>query len=78
MSTFWRKEKPTARSLLTVGSVESLIIALLHPIPSSRRHVIRVDVVMPVDVIRSMVWMDELINQHKDTFRLGRTPNSKL
>ena len=32
--------------------------ALLHPIPSSRRHVvIRVDIPVPVDVIRVDFWM---------------------
>jgi hypothetical protein len=46
------KKKPTARSLLAVGSVNLLKIALLHPIPSSRRHVIRVDISVTVDVIR--------------------------
>jgi hypothetical protein len=55
---FGAKEKPTARSLLAVGSGESLKIALLHPIPSSRRHVvIRVDMPVPVDVIRVFFWM---------------------
>jgi hypothetical protein len=53
----WRKEKPTARSLLAVGSVVLLKIALLHPFPSSRRHVIRVDMAVPVDVIRFAFWM---------------------
>jgi hypothetical protein len=56
-SFFWRKEKPTARVLLAVGSGDSLKIALLHPIPSSRRHVIRVDIPVPVDVIRVDFWM---------------------
>ena len=52
------KQKPTARSLLAVGSVVLLKIALLHPIPSSRRHVvIRVDIPVPVDVIRVAFWM---------------------
>jgi hypothetical protein len=54
---FWSKEKPTARSLLAVGSVNLLMSALLHPIPSSRRHVIRVDIPVPVDVIRVDFWM---------------------
>jgi hypothetical protein len=54
----WDKEKPTARSLLAVGSGESLKIALLHPFPSSRRHVIRVDMAVPVDVIRLAFWME--------------------
>ena len=31
--------------------------ALLHPIPSSRRHVIRVDIAVPVVVIRLAFWM---------------------
>jgi hypothetical protein len=57
VSQFWGKEKPTARSLLAVGSGDSLKIALLHPIPSSRRHVIRVDIPVPVDVIRVDFWM---------------------
>jgi hypothetical protein len=52
-----RKEKPTARLLLAVGSVNLLKSALLHPIPSSRRHVIRVDMPVPVDVIRVDFWM---------------------
>jgi hypothetical protein len=61
-SVSWRilaaKEKPTARSLLAVGSGDSLKSALLHPIPSSRRHVvIRVDMPVPVDVIRVSFWM---------------------
>ena len=51
------KEKPTARSLLAVGSGDLLKSALLHPFPSSRRHVIRVDMVVPVDVIRVAFWM---------------------
>jgi hypothetical protein len=58
ISQLWRKEKPTARSLLAVGSGDSFKIALLHPIPSSRRHVvIRVDIPVPVDVIRVAFWM---------------------
>jgi hypothetical protein len=56
VSQFWGKEKPTARSLLAVGSGDSLKIALLHPIPSSRRHVIRVDMPVLVDVTRFAVW----------------------
>jgi len=52
-----QKEKPTARSLLAVGSGDSFKIALLHPIPSSRRHVIRVDMPVPVDVIGVEFWM---------------------
>jgi hypothetical protein len=52
------KEKPTARSLLAVGSGDSFKSALLHPMPSSRRHVvIRVDMPVPVDVIRVSFWM---------------------
>jgi hypothetical protein len=52
-----QKQKPTARSLLAVGSVNLLKIALLHhPFPSSRRHVIRVDMPVPVDVIRFAFW----------------------
>jgi hypothetical protein len=54
---FGAKQKPTARSLLAVGSGDSFKIALLHPIPSSRRHVIRVDIMVPVDVIRASFWM---------------------
>jgi hypothetical protein len=58
LAQVWRKEKPTARSLLAVGSGVSLKSALLHPIPSSRRHVvIRVDIPVPVDVIRVAFWM---------------------
>jgi len=53
-----QKQKPTARSLLAVGSVILLRIALLHPFPSSRRHVIRVDMPVPVDVIRFAFWTD--------------------
>jgi hypothetical protein len=55
-SFFGAKKKPTARVLLAVGSGDSLKIALLHPIPSSRRHVIRVDIPVPVDVIRVDFW----------------------
>jgi hypothetical protein len=58
VSQFWGKEKPTARSLLAVGSGDSLKSALLHPIPSSRRHVIRVDIPVPVDVIRVSFWLE--------------------
>jgi hypothetical protein len=65
---FWRKEKPTARSLLAVGSGDSLKIALLHPIPSSRRRVIRVDVIVAVVVIRFPFWRDILINRSQHTF----------
>jgi len=57
-----QKQKPTARSLLAVGSVNLLKIALLHPFPSSRRHVIRVDMPVPVDVIRVAFWTRVLIN----------------
>jgi hypothetical protein len=52
-------KKPTARSLLAVGSVVLLKSALLHPFPSSRRHVIRVDMLVPVDVIRFVFWTME-------------------
>src|SRR3954462_3710638 len=69
---FWRKEKPTARSLLAVGSGDSLKIALLHPIPSSRRHVIRVDVIVAVVVIRLPFWRDILINRSQHTFEGGK------
>jgi hypothetical protein len=57
------KEKPTARLLLAVGSVDSFKSALLHPIPSSRRHVIRVDIPVPVDVIRVDFWMEVFIRK---------------
>ncbi len=39
--------------------------ALLHPFPSSRRHVIRVDMPVPVDVIRVAFWIRVLINLSK-------------
>jgi hypothetical protein len=55
------KEKPTARLLLAVGSVDLLKSALLYPFPSSRRHVIRVDIPVPVDVIRLAFWMRVLM-----------------
>jgi hypothetical protein len=55
------KEKPTARSLLAVGSGLSKI-ALHHPIPSSRRHEIRVDMLVLVDVIRVALWSLQLID----------------
>jgi hypothetical protein len=43
-------------------SVILLKIALLHhPFPSSRRHVIRVDMPVPVDVIRFAFWMRVLM-----------------
>jgi hypothetical protein len=46
-----------------VGSVDLLKIALHHPIPSSRRHVvIRVDVPVSVDVIRFDFWTDRFMN----------------
>jgi hypothetical protein len=65
VSRSWRivrvKEKPTARSLLAVGSGDSLKSALLQPIPSSRRHAIRVDMPVPVDVIRVDFWMEVFI-----------------
>jgi hypothetical protein len=42
-----------------VGSVSLLKIPLLHPIPSSRRHVvIRVDMPVPVDVMRVSFWIE--------------------
>jgi len=44
-------------SLLAVGSVDSLKSALLHPIPPSRRPVIRVDIFVDVDVMRVAFWM---------------------
>jgi hypothetical protein len=37
-------------------------IALLHPFPSSRRHVIRVDMHVLVDVIRVAFWMERVMN----------------
>jgi len=61
LAILWRKEKPTARLLLAVGSVNLLKIALLHPFPSSRRHVIRVDMLVLVDVIRVAFWMVEFM-----------------
>jgi len=52
-----QKAKTHRQMLLAVGSVNLLEIALLHhPFPSSRRHVIRVDTSVPVDVIRSVFW----------------------
>jgi hypothetical protein len=54
-------KKPTARLLLAVGFGDLLKSALLHPFPSSRRHVIRVDILVPVDVIRFDFWMMEFI-----------------
>jgi hypothetical protein len=41
--------------------------ALLHPIPSSRRHVIRVDIVVPVDVVRFVFWIAEFMQKITDT-----------
>jgi len=77
------KQKPTARSLLAVGSVDLFTIALLsHPIPSSRRHVIRVDMPVPVDVIRFAFWMVEVMKRllsnsiELSASALGK-PNSK-
>jgi len=46
-----------------VGSGEFLKSALLHPFPSSRRHVIRVDMPVPVDVIRFAFWMDGIMKE---------------
>jgi hypothetical protein len=54
--------------LLAVGSGGSLKIALLHPIPSSRRHVIRVDIPVPVDVIRVDFWMRVFMKMVDDTW----------
>jgi hypothetical protein len=75
-----RKEKPTARSLLAVGSGDSLKSALLHPIPSSRRHVvIRVDMPVPVDVIRVSFWMRVFIKMLPAAYRnykLQSTPGA--
>jgi hypothetical protein len=64
---FSRKEKPTARSLLAVGSGDFLRLALLHPIPSSRRHVIRVDIAVPVDVIRVDFWRSVIIKEGQNS-----------
>jgi hypothetical protein len=50
-----------------VGSGDSFKIALLHPIPSSRRHVIRVDIPVPVDVIRAYFWMRVFMKMVDDT-----------
>ena len=43
----------------------SLKSALLHPIPSSRRHVIRVDISVLVDVIRVEFWMEVFIKKRR-------------
>ena len=49
-------------SLLAVGSGEFTEYLLHHPMPSSRRHVIiRVDMPVPVDVIRVLFWMEVFI-----------------
>jgi hypothetical protein len=48
-----------------VGSGDSFKIALLHPIPSSRRHVIRVDIPVPVDVIRVDFWTRVVMKMSK-------------
>src|SRR5262249_48135174 len=37
--------------------VISFLSVLLHPFPSSRRHLIRVDMPVPVDVIRFAFWI---------------------
>jgi hypothetical protein len=50
-----------------VGSGDSFKIALLHPIPSSRRHVIRVDIPVPVDVIRVDFWTRVFMKMVDDT-----------
>jgi hypothetical protein len=62
-----RKEKPTARSLLAVGWMILFKSALLHPIPSSRRHVIRVDIPVPVVVIRLAFWTRVFIRKCKES-----------
>jgi hypothetical protein len=49
-----------------VGSVDLLKSALLHPIPSSRRHVIRVDMPVLVDVIRFAFWMDRFMKRYSE------------
>jgi hypothetical protein len=74
LAQVWRKEKPTARSLLAVGSGVFLKSALLHPIPSSRRHVvIRVDIPVPVDVIRVAFWMRVSIKMvNSDNYNNGK------
>jgi hypothetical protein len=58
---FQPKKNPPPDSLLAVGSVDLLKSVLLHPFPSSRRHVIRVDIPVPVDVIRVDLRTRELI-----------------
>jgi hypothetical protein len=67
-------------------SVILLKIALLHhPFPSSRRHVIRVDMPVPVDVIRFAFWtrvfMKSKARKTTHAEHIGRMPfklNSKL
>ena len=52
-----------------------LKIALLHPFPSSRRHVIRVDMPVPVDVIRLAFWMEvfmKISNAKERTVSIAR------
>jgi len=47
--------------------------ALLHPTPSSRRHVIRVDVPVPVVVIRLAFWTVTFIKTMMQTFDSNRS-----
>ena len=55
-----------------MGSGESLKSALLHPFPSSRRHVIRVDMAVLVDVIRLAFWMEVVMDESKKSILGGR------
>jgi hypothetical protein len=62
-------QRKTHRQIaLAVGSGDAFKIALLHPIPSSRRHVIRVDIPVPVDVIRADFWMRVFMKMVGDTW----------
>lgn len=58
---FCANKKPTASRFWWWVSV-FLRITLFHPFPASRRHVIRVDMPVPVDVIRFAFWMETLID----------------
>jgi hypothetical protein len=57
LELFFAQKKPPPDRFWRWVRVILLKIALLHPIPSSRRHVIRVDMPVPVDVIRVEFWM---------------------
>jgi len=66
----FRPKAKTHRQIASGGGFRNLLkIALLHPIPSSRRHVIRVDMPVLVDVIRVAFWLMEFIDDDSNNAR---------